>query len=465
MGFFRSKRKTPDQLTRYPTASLRELAALALPFILTASIPCLLSFIDRFLLKLYSQDAQNAATAAISLCWNFQLSLIMIALVSQAFVGHYKGAKQEKKIGPFIWQMIFFSFLSMAFTYPLSFLSEMYLKGTEVEKEALHYFRILAAANFLYPLGATLASFYTGRGKLRLVFFSSCMTLFMNFFLDYLLIFGVRDWISPMGVKGAAIATVISEGTYCLLLYFFFIQKKHILQYRTDKRSFNPKLFWEGLKTGLPRALGRIMAIGAWTAASRTLLEKGGDYVLAFSFGIMLFTSLTFISDGMGQALTTTISHSLGQNASSSLKKSLRTASCFVLITSTILAIPLLLMKDTIINYLSDNQINETSRLILMECCSWIWLALVATGVNRIGVSMMTASRDTVFYAFSLSFMWITQWIPTFIGIGYLGWSPAKFFLIDSLNTLVIGVIFTLRFFKEPYRRLGPQLIRINLSN
>ena len=91
----------------------------------------------------------------------------MIAFVSQGFVGHYKGAKQEKMIGPFIWQMIYFSFLSMLITYPLSLVGKLYLKGIELEHGALTYLSYLSAVNFLYPLGATLAAFYLGRGKTR----------------------------------------------------------------------------------------------------------------------------------------------------------------------------------------------------------------------------------------------------------------------------------------------------------
>ncbi len=385
----------------------------------------------------------------------------MITFVSQAFIGHYKGANQERMIGPFIWQMIYFSFLSMILTYPLSILSELYLSGIESESGALLYLRYLSAANFLYPLGATLSAFYLGRGKTRVVFIANFIIQGTNILLDYLLIFGIQGILPPMGIKGAAIATIFSQSLYCFILFSLFLKKKYFSLYATNIRQINLPLLWEGLKTGLPRTFGRCMVVGSWTYASYYLIHMGGDYFLVYSFGVTIFGFFLFITDGMGQALITLTSYSLGANQDEVFHKILRTSLGFLAIVLSILAIPLLFMQETIIHFMIKTPLSPSTMLLLKECCFFIWIGCFASGVNRIGVGFITASRDTLFYAICVTALWISLCVPAYIGIELLGWAPTKLFILDSINVFITGSIFIYRFLRSPYRKLSTQTVSI----
>lgn len=452
-------KESSSPITKHPAGSLRELSSLSFPLIISTLSASLLGWCDRYFLSLYSIDAWKASTAATNLTFFFQVALIMIAFVSQGFVGHYKGAKQEKMIGPFIWQMIYFSFLSMLITYPLSLVSELYLKGIELEHGALLYLRYLSAVNFLYPLGATLAAFYLGRGKTRVIFISNLLIQGTNILLDYLLIFGVKGFIAPLGIKGAALATIISQGLYCSILFSLFLNKKYINRYSTNERTLSLPLLWEGLKTGIPRALGRCMVVGAWIFASYFLIHKGGDYFLVYSFGVTVMGFLLFITDGMGQALITLTSYSLGASMDQIFHKIFRTSLWFLVIAIVILGIPLLLMQETIIYFLIKPPIAPNTLSLLKECCVWIWIGCFASGINRIGVGFLTASRDTIFYASCVTALWITLCIPVYVGIELLSWTPTKLFMLDSINTSLTGGIFIYRFLRSPYRKLAAKQV------
>ena len=456
-----------NQLTKYPIASLRELLVLSFPLVLSTLSASLLGLCDRYFLSHYSLEAWMASSTAGNLCFFYQMSLIMIAIAAQAFIGHFQGSNRKHLIGPLTWQMIYFSFLSMAVSYPLSLLTELYLKGTEIQAPATLYFRYLAIANFLFPLGITLASFYIGRGKTRVILLVNVLIQVINIVLDYLLIFGIKGWFAPMGIKGAAIATITAQSSLCIILFIMFLQKKYTTHYRTDLRKFNRVLFLEVLKNGIPRAFGRSMVVGSWIFASYLLVRRGGDYLLVHTFGVSLFLVLSFINEGMAQALITITSHILGAKLENIYKKLLSSSLIFLVITMGILAIPLLFMQDTLINFFIDEKLSPSSTALLKDCCFWIWVICFASGLNRIGASLLTAARDTVFYAGWVSVTWITLCIPTFIGIGYLGWSPTKFFLIDGINCFILGIIFIFRFLKEPFKKidLAPtQIYEDNIS-
>lgn len=463
MASVKTNTHTSNQLTKHPAASLRELFALAFPLILMAFSTSLLNLTDRFMLSHFSQDAWKACCSAMNLLYLPQLGLIIIASISQVFVGHYKGAKKEKMIGPFIWQMIYFSLSTILITYPLFAIGNLYLKGIAVESSAKDYFQILGSANFLYPLGSTLASFYTGRGKNSIVLFTNLIIQLLNLLLDYILIFGVGDLIPSFGVRGAAIATVLSQGMYCLILFLLFKQRKHALAFSTNQWKFTLPLFWEGLKPGIPRSFGRLLAVGAWTVATYFVIQKSGDYLLVHSFGLTVFVILSFINEGMGQALLTFNSHTLASNSSHLFRKSLCSSIYFIIIMAAVLAIPLLIFREAMILLFIRDPTSPQSLQFLKECCLWVWIAVIGGGINRIGVSMVTAARDTTFYAQCTTIQWITLCIPIFIGIENFGMSPSKFFLIEGLNSALMGTIFIFRFLKEPYIQLGPQSICIKV--
>ena len=131
----------------------------------------------------------------------------------------------------------------------------------------------------------------------------------------------------------------------------------------------------------------------------------------------------------------------------------------FLVIAIVILGIPLLFMQETIIYFLIKPPIAPNTLSLLKECCVWIWIGCFASGINRIGVGFLTASRDTIFYASCVTALWITLCIPVYVGIELLSWTPTKLFMLDSINTSLTGGIFIYRFLRSPYRKLAAKQV------
>lgn len=442
-----------SRLSKYPLASFRELVTLSVPLIFACLSASLLGLCDRLFLSHHSIEAWNAASTSGYIAFFFQMLCIVIAMISQTFIGQYLGANKPTKIGSIVWQMIWFSLLSMIITYPASFVAEYYFKGTEIESAALSYFRPLALCNFLFPLNAAISAFFIGRGKTRIILFSNLSIQLLNILLDYLLIFGVGSFIPPLGTFGASLATIISEATLCLILFMFFINPKYIPIYRTDKRRLNLKLFKEILKIGIPRALGRGMAISSWAFAAHILVQKGGDHLLVLTLGTSLFMIFTFVNEGMCQALTTIVSHILGANRENAIRRLIRSAFTLLSISMLILSLPLIFFREQIISLFITDPLLPSTLLLLKVTCSLIWVGCLANGINFITASLITASRDTFFYACMVSMNWITICIPVYFVIDYLSFPPFYFFLIDSINTVAFGIIYYLRFKRGMWKK------------
>jgi MATE family multidrug resistance protein len=113
-----------NNLTKFPQGSVQELLSLAAPLFLILFSGCILSFLERIWFAHFSIHALEASVNAVYLLRIFQMPCIALAMMAQAYVGFYNGARQFTSIGPCIWQMIWFSVFSMALTVPLSFFAQ-----------------------------------------------------------------------------------------------------------------------------------------------------------------------------------------------------------------------------------------------------------------------------------------------------------------------------------------------------
>ena len=87
----------------------RELLRLAIPLILSSSFMTLQITIDRALLSQSSSGAVAAAMPAAVLYWTFLTLLQNTASYATTFVAQYTGAGRPHRVGPAVWQALYFS--------------------------------------------------------------------------------------------------------------------------------------------------------------------------------------------------------------------------------------------------------------------------------------------------------------------------------------------------------------------
>ena len=107
-------------LTKYKEGSIKELASIAFPLMMTSFSVMLMLFVDRLMLANYSLDAHNAAVKAATLGWAFLFGASSLAAIAEVFVAQYNGAGEKKRLGEPVWQMIWFSLATSVCFVPLA---------------------------------------------------------------------------------------------------------------------------------------------------------------------------------------------------------------------------------------------------------------------------------------------------------------------------------------------------------
>lgn len=418
----------------------RGLVRLFSPILLMTFSNCIFLLIEKLLLARLSIVAMEAAVSAAYATLVFQIPCMAIAGMAQVCVGRWSGAGQLTQIGPGIWQFIWFSFLSLVITVPISIIyGEYYFRGTNVEAVVFPYYYLLTAFNFLYPLATTLSSFYIGIGKPSRLVAITLGSQALKLACAYLLIFGWGGSIPALGILGGAVSTVIVQLGFCLYLLSDFLRLKYAEQYASRFYAFRIKLFWECIHPGILRAFNRVLTTTCWSSTAHLMIAKGEDYNLILSLGGTLFLLLPFVGDAISQAQITVVSQLLGSRYYHFMDRARRSGVALVFIAIALFSIPFLFFPVEIFAYLFPTLVLSES--VVRTVFFGIWCSFSLATFGYLYVSYILAFKDMNSMLFLGALSWVYGFLLTYIALEYVGIAADQFWFVvglsQGINTLL----------------------------
>lgn len=432
--------------TSIKKGDLWTLVRISLPIFLFLFCEYSMVFGERILLSYYKKEALSASLNGTYLAFIFQSSCTAITSMALVFIGLHQGKGELKQIGPCIWQLIWFSFLSLVITLPLSFWSaSLYFKGTPIEKMGIAYFNLLAWGNCLFPLNTALTSFYIGRGKTMLVTVLMTASYVFNFFLCWMLVFGVGNLIPSLGIRGAALAKCLSLGLACLILFCSFLRKKNRVLYGTGVWQLSVKALWSYIQPGMVRAFNYFWVRGSWVAISYLMINKGGAYLDVQAIGGTVISFLAFIVVGMYRSILAISPNLLGGKRYAEIENLFRSMMIYACMIGIVIAVPLLLYPK-LLSLLFDASSRELFENTFNQINHWIWLHLFALSV-QMGISgFIVAAQDLKTQFYSLLFITLASLLAVYLVMEVWNCQPDKLWLIMGLENALLALIFFCRF-------------------
>lgn len=447
---FRSEMSKVNFRSHLAPGAFSHLLRLFAPILLITFSNFLFLIVEKLLLARLSIKSMEAAVNTAYACQIFQGSCVSLVMMAQVFVGRWHGGKELTSIGPGIWQFIWFSFLSMVLTVPLSLLyGRYYFYGTDIEQMALPYFYFLIAINFLYPLTAALSCFYLGQGKTKLILFTTLASQLLKLALAIVLIFGIEGWIPRFELMGGAFSTFIAQVVFCLILFFVFINNDHSKIYHSRSWAFRPFLFWECIHPGMLRAFSKVIGFLCWASIAHLMTAKGGDYLLILSIGGTLFLFLPFLAEAICQAQTTVVSQLLGAKHYHQFRSAFYAGMLLVGITTGLLAIPLLLFPIPTFEYLFPTITLQAG--VIKQVFLGIWCSIAFFTVCYIPISVVLAFKDTKFSLFIGILNWINGYLLIYLALTDWEMQAKQFWLVLALmhGSNAIGYFWRMRWLQS----------------
>jgi MATE family multidrug resistance protein len=300
------------------------------PLILAQLSFTLQTFLDRLFLTWYSTEAVAGAVAGLFTIWTLMGLFIGTGEYLTTFIAQYRGSGRPERIGPAIWQGIYFSLGAgalVALLVPLvGPVFEWAGHEAALREHEVTYARILMLGAFPTILMATLSSFFAGRGETVAVLRVNILATVVNASLDYLWIFG-NGGFPRLGVTGAALSTVVSQVVGALAFLAIIMKGEYRERYRTLAGwRFEGALFGRLLRFGLPTGLQYSLEVLAFSLFLILVGRIGTDELaasgIAFNLNMIVFMPMM----GLALAVSSLVGRHLGGDDPSSAERTVRSA-------------------------------------------------------------------------------------------------------------------------------------------
>lgn len=253
---------------------------LAIPTIAAQVINMLYNLVDRIYIG-HISTTDSLPLTGVGVC----MPVIMIISAFAAFIssggaprasifmGRGDNASAEKTMGScFSAQLVISAVLTAAlllFKEPL-----LYAFGASENTigYAMDYLGIYAIGTVFVQLTLGMGAYITAQGFTKIGMYTVLIGALLNIVLDPLFIF-----VFDMGVKGAALATVISQGASCAWVISFLSGKRTILKLKKSTLKINLKLFLPCLALGLAPFIMQASESVIAVCFNTSLQNYGGD--------------------------------------------------------------------------------------------------------------------------------------------------------------------------------------------
>jgi len=179
----------------------REVALLAYPLILSHLSFTIQTFVDRLFLTWYSAEAVAGAVTGLFAVWSVVALFTGTGEYLTTFVAQYIGAGRPARVGPALWQGVYFAIgagLFLALLAPLAGpVFDLAGHDAALRTYEVEYARVLLLGAFPVVLMATLSTFFAGRGETHVILLVNVLATVVNIAFDWLWIFGAaasRRW-------------------------------------------------------------------------------------------------------------------------------------------------------------------------------------------------------------------------------------------------------------------------------
>lgn len=417
----------------------KSLITLSLPIIATNFIQTAYGMIDMLWIGRVGSDAV-AAIGTASFFINLAMAIFTVVSIGTGVkISHAIGRGREKESKIYIQNGIILTIIiSLIYTIFLLVLKKQligfYNLGSDVDIMAQKYLLISAIGIIFMFFNTLLTSILNSYGDSKLPFKANTIGFVFNIILDPILIFGIGI-ISPLGVVGAALSTLISR----IAVFFMFIKMaKGKLNIYSKKIKFNRDKCLEVFKLGLPITMQRVIFTLISMSIAKLVADYGATAIAVQKVGVQIESISYMTIGGLQGAIAAFVGQNYGAMKKERIKEGYYRALRLTIIFGLIITLIFIVFSKQIFGiFLSDSEsliMGSTYMKILGLSQVFMCIELLTVGAfNGIGKTYAPPIISVVFTALRIP-MAIALSSITILGINGIWMSI-------SISSLFKGVI------------------------
>lgn len=440
---------------------IKDLLVIAFPMMISTACDGVMTFTDRLFLARIGTEQMNAALGGGITMQMLMFFFIGLTGYSTALVAQYYGAGKLHNSTKTTFQAILITLAAwpvILLLKPLA-VSAFYLMNIPKTQIAFQvdYLNILAWGGLFTMMRYTMGCYFTGIGKTKIVMVATITAMLVNVVLDYILIFGKLGF-EPMGVKGAALATIIGAFCAMLILIIAYFSPANIQLYSVLKsfhfnRLIMKKLIFYGSPAGLEMFLN-FLAFFFMTAMFQSQGQKEATAVtIMFNWDLVAYIPLLGIEIGVTSLVGRYMGAGRPQVAHRAAISGVKTG----ILYSAVVLLLFLLIPEVLVRVFHPSNPSPIFESAVPIAVSMIRIASMYVLVVAVMVALIGALRgagDTYFTMLaSVGANW--AFVPVlYLSFYVFGFSvPLAWFLIVVIYLIFCFVIYK-RFRKEQWKKI-----------
>lgn len=425
---------------------------MATPLVFNLLLDVLVVYTDFFMVAKLGSDAIAAVGMGGQIWMVYNAMLALFYTGENAMLSRFIGAKNYKRASITLSTIILFAIaISLPLIVSWSYLGEniFYWFGApqSVIDQGAAYIKTLSLVAPLMLLNAIFGTALAAYGNMRVSLLINLAVVAMNALLDYMLIFG-HGGFEAMGVKGAAIATVVSEIFSFAVFLSLYLGKK--TDY-TPMVRFSKNLLMRVVRIGVPAMADRVISSASYLIFTGMVLQLGTDVYAGFQIGFRI-EGLAFMP-GIAFAIVASIlmGQGLGEKDPDKSHRSVMVSLYYAVAIMFAVSLGFMFMPEKLGGFFTDDP------AVLHQAA----LYLIIVGISQVPLGMHFVLAHAVkgagetkkpFYISTLS-MWFVRIIPSVIAV-YIFHSVIGVYLAMIADTFVKAFLFWRLFHQGNWREI-----------
>ncbi|MDF3077149.1 MAG: transporter [Sphingobacteriaceae bacterium] len=295
---------------------IKSLLRLAIPIIIANIFQSAYLLIDAF----WVGRLGGAAVAAVSVSTPISFLTISLgaglAIAGSTLIAQYVGAKNQQMVNHVAAQTLLMVILVSVVLGIAGYIAAPYILGLmgvspEVYAGALGFMRISFIGLVFNFTFFVFQSIMRGIGNASLPVYIVFGTVVLNFLLDPFFIFGWGP-IPPLGVKGAALATLATQSLAAIVGLVILFRGKHLIHIRKKDLMPDPAYIKRAFLIGFPASIEQSMRALGITVMTFLIASFGTLAVASYGVGSNVLQVVIIPAMGLSMSISTLVGQNIG---------------------------------------------------------------------------------------------------------------------------------------------------------
>jgi putative MATE family efflux protein len=410
---------------------VKSLVRLAIPIMATSFVQMAYNMTDMIWLGRINSGAVAAAGTAGFFTWLAMAFILIPKIGAEVGIAQCTGRKDIGEARSYVRHNIqIIILLSLIYSIGLFLLRRpligfFNLGDTAIIEDAVSYLGIISFGIPFYFINPVFSGIFNGYGNSKIPFLINSSGLVINMFLDPVMILGIG--ISPMGVKGAALATIIAQAVVTLLFVYYSCKNKTLF----SEIKFLEKPDWkkvrEIIKLGLPISVQSCLFTVFAMIIARIISNWGPIPIAVQKVGSQIEALSWMTAGGFSTALSTFVGQNYGADKWNRIKKGYFTGLTLVGVIGIFATLLFILAARPIFSFFIPETEAIAYGVVYLRVLGFSQLFMcieIATGgaFNGLGKTIPPSMVSIIFNAMRIPLALLLSSIPS-LGLDGVWWS------------------------------------------